>query len=92
MKKDYLEKLKNLILEEEGKSLKFTLIASTSSLTHIYKQFPIPNPFQQITTRDLQQEINQLKTKVKYLKAEVLNLKTTDLTLEAKLALLQTQP
>jgi len=52
MKKDYLEKLKSLILEEEDKSPKFTLNTSTSSLTNIYKQFPIPNPFQQITTKD----------------------------------------
>ena len=91
MKKEYLEKLKNLILEEEDKTPKFTLNASSSSLTNIYKQIPIPNPFQQITTKDLQQEINHLKTEVRYLKTEVLNLKTTDLTIEAKLALLQTQ-
>jgi len=92
LKKEYLEKLKTLILEEEDKSSKFSLIASTSSLTNIYKQFPIPNPVQQITTKDLQTEINQLKTEIKHLKAEVLNLKTTDLTIEAKLALLQSPP
>ena len=68
LKKEYLEKLKQLILEEEDNIPKFTLNPSTSSLTNIYKQFPIPNSFQQITTKDLQQEINQLKTKVKYLK------------------------
>jgi len=33
-----------------------------------------------------------LKNEVKYLKTEVLNLKTADLTLEAKLALLQSPP
>jgi len=92
LKKEYLEKLKQLILEEEDKTTKFTLNPTTSSLTNIYKQFPIPNPFQQITTKDLQQEISQLKTEVKYLKTEVLNLKTTYLTLEAKLALLQVTP
>jgi len=92
LKKEYLEKLKQLILEEENKTSKFSLNASTSSLTNIYKQFPIPNPFQQITTKELQHEINQLKTEIKYLKNEVINLKTKDLTLEAKLALLQTQP
>ena len=86
-----MEKLKTLILEEEEKTPKFTLNASSSSLTNIYKQFPIPNPFQQITIKDLQQEINQLKTEVRHLKTEVLNLKTTDLTIEGKLALLQTQ-
>ena len=83
-----MEKLKAIILEEEDKMPKFTLNASSSSLTSIYKQFPIPNPFQQITTKDLQHEINQLKTEIKYLKTKVLNLKTNDLTIEAKLALL----
>jgi len=57
----------------------------------IYKNLPFPIPFQQITTTDLQHEINQLKTEIKYLKTEVINLKTNDLTLEAKIALLQTQ-
>ena len=79
-------------MEEEDKTPKFSLDGSSSSLTTIYKQFPIPNPFQQITTKDLQQEIKQIKNEVKYLKNEVLNLKTKDLTLEAKLALLQTPP
>jgi len=49
------------------------------------------NPFQQITTKDLQIEINDLKTQVKYLKTEVMALKTVDLTIEAKLTLLQSQ-
>ena len=92
MKKEYLEKLKQIILEEDDKTPKFSLDGSSSSLTTIYKQFPIPNPFQQITTKDLQREINQIKNEVKYLKDEVLNLKTNDLTLEAKLALLQNPP
>jgi len=92
LKKEYLEKLKTLILEEEDKGPKFSLTASSSSLTNIYKQIPIPNPFQQITTKELHHEINQLKVEVKHLKAKVLNLKTTDLTLEAKLALLQAPP
>ena len=58
-----MEKLKQLILDEYDKTPKFSLDASTSSLTTIYKQFPIPNPFQQITAKDLQHEINQLKNK-----------------------------
>jgi len=91
LKKEYLEKLKILILEEEDKTPKFTLNAPSSSLTNIYKQFPIPNPFQQITTKKLQQEINQIKGEIKYLKNEVINLKTNNLTIEAKLALLQIQ-
>jgi len=78
LKREYLKKLKTLILEEEDKTRKFTLNASSSSLTNIYKQFPIPNPFQQITTKELQQEINQLKIEIKYLKNEVLTLKTND--------------
>ena len=72
LKKEYLEKLKQLILEEEDKTPKFSLERSSSSLTTIYKQFPIPNPFQQITTKDLQHEINQLKNEVKYLKHELI--------------------
>jgi len=71
LKKEYMEKLKQLILEEDDKTSKFTLNASTSSLTNIYKHFPIPNPFQQITTKDLQHEINQLKGEVKYLKKQL---------------------
>jgi len=45
MKKEYLERLKTLILEEEDKQPIFSLDGPTSSLTSIYKQFPIPNPF-----------------------------------------------
>jgi len=36
-------------------------------------------------------EINELKAQVRYLKTEVTNLKTADLTIEAKLALLEAQ-
>jgi len=45
LKKEYLEKLKTLILEEEDKGPKFSLTASSSSLTNIYKQIPIPIHF-----------------------------------------------
>jgi len=45
LKKEYLQKLRNLIIEEEDKIPRFTLNAPSSSLTNIYKQFPIPNPF-----------------------------------------------
>jgi len=92
LKKEYLEKLKQLILEEDDKTPKFSLDGSSSSLTTIYKQIAIPNPFQQITTKDLQHEINHIKNEIKHLKNEVFNLKTKDLTLEAKLALLQNPP
>ena len=91
MKREYLERLKTLILEEEDKRPIFSLNSPTSSLSNIYKQFPIPNPFQQVTTKDLQTEINDLKTQVRHLKIEVMNLKTAYLTIEAKLALLQSQ-
>jgi len=91
MKREYLEKLKELILEDKDKGPKFSLNSPSSSLSNIYKQFSIPNPFQQITTKDLQTEINELKKQVKYLKTEVMHLKTADLRIEAKLALLQSQ-
>jgi len=91
MKREYLEKLETLILEEEDKGPRFSLNGHSSSLSSIYKEFLIPNPFQQITTKDLQTEINELKKQVKYLKDEVMKLKTTDLTIEARVALLQSQ-
>jgi len=88
LKRDYLERLKNLILEEEDKRLTFSLEGPSTTFTDIYKQFPIPNPFKQVTTKELQTEINELKTQVRYLKTEVINIKSTDLAIEAKLALL----
>jgi len=91
MKKEYLERPKTLTLEGEDKRPIFSLDGPTSSLTSIYKQFPIPNSFQQVTTKDLQTEINELKTQVRYLKTEVMNLKTAELTIEAQLALLEAQ-
>jgi len=39
LKKEYLEKLKQLILEEEDKTPKFSLEGSSPSLMKIYKQF-----------------------------------------------------
>jgi len=78
IKREYLERLKTLILEEEDKRLMFGLNSPTSSLTNIYKHCPIPNPFQHITTKELQTEINELKSQVRYLKTEVMNLKTVD--------------
>ena len=44
-----------------------------------------------MTTKDLQVEINELKIQVRHLKREVINLKTSDLAIEAKLALLESQ-
>jgi len=91
MKREYLEKLKTLILEEEDKGPRFSLSSPSSSLSNIYNQFPIPNPFQQVTTKDLQTEIDELKIQVRYLKIEIMSFKTAELTLEAKIALLQSQ-
>ena len=89
-KREYLEKLKGIILEEEEKPLKFELGPSTSSsLTQIFDCYPITNPYQQVTTKQLQTEINDLKTQVCFLKTEVSSLKTKDLEIEAKLALLE---
>jgi len=45
LKKEYLEKLKALILEEEDKTPKFTLNTSSSSLTNIYNNFLFPIRF-----------------------------------------------
>jgi len=57
-KRDYLEKLKGIILEEEERPLKFELGPSMfSSLTQIFDRYPITNPYQQITTKQLQTEI-----------------------------------
>jgi len=91
MKRESLERLKTLILEEEDKRPIFTLEGPTSTFTNIYKKFPIPNPFQQVTTKDLQAEINELKIQVRHLKTEVIHLKTSDLAIEAKLALIESQ-
>ena len=63
-KREYLEKLKGIILEEEGKRPTFELGPSTSSsLTQIFDRYPITNTYQQITTKQLQTEINDLKLK-----------------------------
>jgi len=43
IKHEYLKKLKSIILEEEEETPKFSL--ESLSLTTIYKQFPVPNPF-----------------------------------------------
>jgi len=89
-KREYLEKVKGIILEEEEKPLKFELGPSTSSsLTQIFDQYPITNSYQQVTTKQLQTEINDLKTQVCFLKTEVSGLKTKDLEIETKLAILE---
>ena len=89
-KKEYLEKLKGIILEEEDKPPKFKLgPSSSSSLTQIFERYPITNPYQQVSTKQLQSEINDLKSQVRFLKSEVSGLKTKDLEIETKIALLE---
>ena len=89
-KREYLEKLKGVILKEEEKPLKFELGPSTSSsLSQIFNCYPITNPYHQVTTKQLQTEINDLKTQVRFLKTEVSGLKTKDLEIETKLAILE---
>ena len=52
IKKEYLEKLKGIILEEEDRTPKFELgTSSSSSISQIFELYPIPNPYQQITTK-----------------------------------------
>ena len=89
-KREYLEKLKGIIPEEEEKPLKFELGPSTFSfLTQIFDHYPITNPYQQVITKQLQIEINDLKTQVLFLKTEISGLKTKDLEIETKIAILE---
>ena len=88
-KKDYLENLKGLILEEENNSFHINLEISTFS--KISEGYPIPNPYQQVTAKELKIEVNELKTQVHLIKNEVFNLKTKELEIETKLSILESQ-
>ena len=88
-KKEYLSKLKDFILEEEKKVIKFDI--KTPSLTKLFQKYPIPNPFQQLTIKEVQIEVNELKAQVRDLRHEISNLKATDLELHTKLFILETQ-
>ena len=88
-KREYLERLKGIILEED-KTPKFDLgAASSSSIIKIFEWYPISNPYQQVTTKQLQAEINDLKNQVRFLKTKVTILKTKDLEIEAKVSMLE---
>ena len=88
-KRDYLERLKGILLEED-KPPKFSPEARTStSINHAFDKYPISNPYQQVTTKQLQTEVNDLKTQVRFLKTEISDLKTKDLEIETKLALFE---
>jgi len=68
-KREYLEKLKGVVLDEEDKPFKFELgSSSSSSLTQIFDRYLITNPYQQITPKQLQTEVNDLKSQVRFLK------------------------
>ena len=83
IKREYLEKLKGIILEEEDKSFKFNL--ETPSISQIFDRYPIQNPYKQITTEDLQAEVNELRGQVRIHKYEVLDpVSYTHLTLPTK--------
>ena len=85
----YLSKLKDLILEEEKKVIKLDI--ETPSLTKLFQKYPIPNPLQQFTTKDIHLEVNELKAQVLDLRYAITNLKATDLELLIKLSILETQ-
>ena len=57
-KKEYLGKHKDLILEEEKKVIKFDI--ETPGLTKLFQKYQVPNPFQQLTTKDILIEVNVL--------------------------------
>ena len=63
--------------------------ASSSSITKIFERYPISNPYQQVTAKRLQAEINDLKNQVRFLKTKVTILKTKDLEIEAKVSMLE---
>ena len=84
-----LKNLNNLSLKKKPKG--FSPNLKTSSLSKIFERYPIPNPFNQITTKDLQAEVNDLKSQVRLLKTEVLALKTKDLDIEAKVTILDSR-
>jgi len=48
-----------LILEEEKKVIKLDI--KTPSLTKLFQKYPIPNSFQQLTTKDIRLEVDELK-------------------------------
>ena len=88
-RKEYLSKHKDLILLEQKKVIK--IYVETLSLTKLFHKYPVPNPFQQLTTKDIQIEVNELKAQVRDLRQEIINLKATDLELHTKLSTLETQ-
>ena len=82
-----MSKLKDLILQEEKKDIELEI--ETPILTKLFQKYPIPNPFQPLTTKDIQIEVNELKASVRDLRHEITNLKATDL--HTKISIMETQ-
>jgi len=89
IKKQYLSKLKDLILKEEKKAIKFDI--ETPSLTKLFQKYQITNPFQQLTTKDIQVEVSKMEAQVRDLRQEIINPKATYLELQTKLSILETR-
>jgi len=88
-KREYLKKLKDLVLfeKEESKSLKFNYV--DTSVSKIINKYPRPNPFYQITTKEIQVDISELKCQICTFDIKLLEAKIDTLELKAKLALLK---
>ena len=71
-KKEYLERLKSLIIQEE----KMPKIIEPFSISKLLDKYPNINNMKKETTKDLQTEINNLKSQVKQLQKEIIELKT----------------
>ena len=59
VKRGYLDEVMGPSLEEEDRSLKINF--ESISITKLFQKHLIPNPFEQITTKDIQDDINELK-------------------------------
>jgi len=64
-----LSKLKDLFVVEEKKVIKFDIEAP--SLTKLFQKYLLPNPFQQLNTKEIQIEVNELKAQVQDLRHEI---------------------
>ena len=73
--------------EEESKSLKFNFV--DASVSKIISKYPHWNLFKQITTKEIQVEINELKSQARTLETNLFKVKMNTLELKAKLSLLE---
>ena len=60
-------------------------------MTKLFQKYPEPNPFKQLTAKDVQIEVNLLKAQVRDLRQEIINLNATNLELHTQLSILETQ-